>query len=245
MTILSHNVFWFQGMPLLSNVPQALRVEVLEALVELYGEIDPDVFCFQEIQSADVFRLLGESLGLSGIYCSGRMLVQYGGAIFWHSRTRFLDAINVRDYPQRMWQIFTIGLGKGDNVTLCNIHLPSNRQLRKEVASRRRFEELQAATRTFPKVVLGDFNEEPGGILSDFMNGQGYRDSAELFGQGKRPTTIKGKRIDQIWIHELIGDWVVDYGVMTKDQLSTCIEGKTHLSDHLPVWIRLKMKKTE
>ncbi len=241
LTVLSHNLFWFQGVPFLTDAPGAPSREVMVALVDLYRRIEPDLFCFQEVQSGETFRLMGECLGLEGAYCPGRVLTQYGGAVFWRAGTLLKDAREAGDPPQRVWQVVTVEGEGGGSLAVCNIHLPSSRQLGKEAAARRRVEELRVATKTVPEVVLGDFNEWPGGAVSDFMAGQGYADAAELTGQGDRPTSIGDKRGDQIWVHERVRDRVVEYGVLVKDELATSLEGKTYLSDHLPLWVRLDM----
>ena len=138
-----------------------------------------------------------------------------------------------------MWQMAAIS-GKGSqDVTVCNVHLPSARQVGETAAVRHRVQELARVVRTRPQVVVGDFNEAPGGGVSDFMAGQGYVDAAVLTNQALKPTSLAGKRGDQVWVHASCRGRVAGYGVLVEKDLATSIEGKTHLSDHLPLWVDL------
>ncbi len=237
LRILCHNVFWFQGVPFSPDTPGEPEAEVLQALMDLYRQLEPDVLCLQEVQGEGVFHRLGASLGMAGAYCAGGQLGQYGGATLWRCGTALGDSQQAG--PQRMWQMAAVSGEGGQGVTVCNVHLPSARQVGKTAAARQRVEELAGAVRTRPQVVVGDFNEAPGGGVSDFMTGQGYVNAAVLMDQAHSPTSLGGKRGDQIWVHESCRERVTGYGVLPEEDLATSIEGKTHLSDHLPLWVDL------
>ena len=237
MRILCHNVFWFQGVPFSPDSPGEPEVEVFQALMDLYRRLEPDVLCLQEVQSEQIFHDLRACLGMAGAYCAGGQLRQYGGATLWRSGAAFGDSRQAG--LQRMWQIAAISSEGSQDVTVCNVHLPSARQVGKTAAARQRVEELAGAVRTRPQVVMGDFNEAPGGGVSDFMAGQGYGDAAVLTDQAVKPTSLAGKRGDQVWVHVSRREQVTGYGVLMEEDLATSIEGKTHLSDHLPLWVDL------
>ena len=236
LRIVCHNVFWFQGRPFASDRPDGAAPEILEPLVHLYHRLAPDALCLQEIQSRAVFEGLGERLGMTGAYCPGGTLAQYGGVVFWTSGGRVTDSRSLADPPERMWQIVDIGA-----VRVANVHLPSSRHLGEGRAADRRLEEVrQVVDRDRrPDVVVGDFNEQPGGPLGKLLTDRGYRDAAALTGRTHIATTPAGRRNDQIWVIERRSDAVTDYGAVPDKEMRTDAPGKEHLSDHFPVWIEL------
>jgi endonuclease/exonuclease/phosphatase family metal-dependent hydrolase len=90
-----------------------------------------------------------------------------------------------------------------------------------------------------PDVILGDFNEQPGGPLGDFLKDSGYADAAVLTGRQTLGTTPKSRRGDQIWVTSELIDQVRDYGVIPEAHMRTDLPGKEHLSDHFPLWVDL------
>jgi len=239
--ILCHNVFWFQGVPFEPEVPGIPDAGVFEDLVAMYLDLDPYVICLQEIQSHEVFLSLKHALGMEGEYRAGGVLQQYGGSVLWKSGTGFGPCGWSDDPPQRMWQQATVpGSGK---LLICNVHLPSNRQLGREGSRLRRIEELGVATLAEPSLVLGDYNEAPGGPVSEFMQSLGYLDVAEMVGRTQTPTSINGNRGDQIWLHGSAGNRLLGYDVIDIADMETGVSGKTYLSDHLPLWIDLEMEE--
>ena len=104
----------------------------------------------------------------------------------------------------------------------------------------RRLEELEMATESMPDVVIGDFNEGPGGAVAGYMAERGYLDAAVLRGKGDVRSSVGGLRGDQIWIRSDLGVRLAEYSVLSKGDLATRLDGKTYLSDHLPLWIRLE-----
>jgi len=240
--ILCHNVFWFQGVPFAADRPKGPNRTVLASLVERYRAVEPDVVCLQEIQSEEAFRLVARALSMAGDYCPGVALAQYGGAVLRREGKRVADARSVSGIiSQRMWQMVDVPSGAGGSLRLCNVHLPSGRQVGKDAASLLRREELSVVLSHAkpPHLILGDFNEQPGGPLSEYLSERGYHDAALLADRPAQPTALGGGRGDYIWVHETVLDAVAEYCVMPRESLATAIPGKTFLSDHLPLWIAL------
>ena len=55
ITILSHNVFWFQGVPFLTDRPGPPLTGVISGLLKLYRASAPDVVCLQEVQVPKIY----------------------------------------------------------------------------------------------------------------------------------------------------------------------------------------------
>lgn len=163
--------------------------------------------------------------------------MQYGGALLWRKGQALSAASPV--VPQRMWQGCAAMTAAG-SITICNIHLPSNRQLGPERSAQQRLTELTAAIDSVNPswdVVAGDFNERPGGAVGRCLRERGYRDAAELTGKAELPTNLGGGRGDAIWVAERMVPRLVAYGVARKEELAIDMPGKRYLSDHLPLWI--------
>ena len=237
--ILCHNVFWFQGAPFAPEMPGGPVPQIFEEIVSFYRRMDPDVICLQEVQSEAVFGDLLSAFAMDGAYCPGGVLAQYGGVVMWKTGSTVSAPDWSNDPPQRMWQM-AVAPGSGE-LTVCNVHLPSNRQLGRERSRVRRVEELRAATCGNPQVVAGDFNEAPGGGVGEFMRSAGFLDAAEVAGKADAPTSINGNRGDQIWIHTAIASRLVAYGAATDTDLVTSVPEKSHLSDHLPLWVDIEI----
>ncbi len=239
-TILSHNAFWFQGAPFLTDKPPEPDLEILRQLCAIYRKLSPNVICLQEIQSQEAFERVSEELGMPGCYCPGKELPQYGGAVFWHpDRGRHIQSSSGSPArTQRMWQIVEVH-GTHCCRRICNVHLPSGRQLGPERAAAQRISELQESIRsceTEPDVIVGDFNEQPGGPASEYVGSQGYVDSAVLSDRAGVPT-IGERRGDYIWIKKHIRNCFLDYDVAGQQDLACSNPGKQYLSDHLPLWV--------
>jgi exonuclease III len=247
-TVLSHNVFWFQGVPFPSDKPPAPDVEVLTRLCAFYQARDPDVICLQEIQNRETFEQVAGNLGMSGCYCPGSALPQYGGAVFWRadSGREVCNSRNAALKTQRMWQIVEVQGGVG-RVQICNIHLPSERQLGPVQSAAQRKAEIEDAIRNGgrdgPALIVGDFNEQPAGPVSECLERNGYLDAALVSDQANLPTTLGGGRGDYIWISRKMGGaCMLTHGVARKQALACQETGKTYLSDHLPLWITLERR---
>lgn len=242
LTILSHNVFWFQGFPFPSDQPPAPDRATLQNLVGIYKKIAPDVIALQEIQSQTAFEEIAAQLGMEGCYCPGTTLSQYGGAIFWQgNHSQPLVHSSTCDKTQRVWQIIEI-VRHQFHLRVANVHLPSARQLGKAGALKQRLAELERvldATTPAPEVITGDFNEQPDGPVSAYLEQNGYIDAANFTQQADQATTLGSRRGDYIWFKQELAERVLTYKVMQKTELTHPDPHKQYLSDHLPLWVTL------
>ena len=243
-TVLSHNVFWFQGVPFPTDRPPAPDLEVLNRLCAIYRKINPDVICLQEIQSRETLEMVSEHLGMTGCYCAGTTLPQYGGAVLWHPNDGRQDHNSQESAvkTQRMWQTVEVKVDDR-SLRICNIHLPSERQLGRERAAAQRMTELQDMIRgceTGLDIIAGDFNEQPAGPASECLERHGYVDAAVLLDSSDDPTNIGGGRGDYIWIKRQTANCVLTYDVAGKQELAFRDTGKQYLSDHYPLWINVE-----
>jgi len=245
-TLLSHNVFWFQGVPFPTDQPPEPDDEILKQLCAIYRDLKPDAVCLQEIQSEETFQLVSEQLEMSGCYCPGEQLPQYGGAVFWSSPrgAQIHSSHESALATQRMWQV--IEIGRTDcNLRIANIHLPSQRQLGPEKsAAQRGAETLEAidSCDTGLDFVAGDFNEQYGGAVSECLETHGYVDAAAVSDWIDKPTGISGGRGDFIWIKERASKHLLHYGVVGKQALECNHANKQYLSDHLPLWVTMEIE---
>ena len=241
-TVLSHNVFWFQGVPFLTDQPPSPNMDILERLCAIYKAVEADVVCLQEIQNRETFEAVAECLGMQGCYCSGKTLSQYGGALFWHrGRGRPLqnsDSSTVQ--TQRIWQTAELLTANNTSFTLGNVHLPSSRQLGAEGAAVQRVAELEELIDSFEgglDMIVGDFNERPGGRIAACMERHGYVDAAVHFKRFDAPTNLSGGRGDYIWVKREMLSCVQAFDVVEKQDFVSRFSGKSYLSDHLPLWV--------
>jgi len=244
MVILSHNVFWFQGTPFGTDRPPGPNVGILERLCAVYREIGPDIICLQEIQNRATFEAAGAGLGMEGTLCEGKDLPQYGGGVFWRAGLGrpLRDSLGAGGATQRMWQVIEVD---DDDCCLriCNIHLPSERQVGAERAAVQRMDELREAIGSCdggPDVVVGDFNEEPGGSTGKYLEGLGYVNAAVCAGRADTPTNLGGGRGDYIWLRRSLSVGLLRFGVADKQDLLSQDRDKEYLSDHLPLWIEVQ-----
>jgi endonuclease/exonuclease/phosphatase (EEP) superfamily protein YafD len=235
--IVSHNVFWFQGRPFAPDTPGASEPRILAALAALHRRLNPDLLCLQEIQGQAAFRLTLAALGLEGAYSPGGALPQYGAASFWRSGRLLADSGREAPRPQRVWQLAEVSAG--GRLAVANCHLPSSRHIPEEEAAKCRITEVGTVLSgpRRPDVILGDFNEQPGGGLGRFLSAQGYLDAAVLTGRQGLGTTPGGNRGDQIWVRRELAPAVTGYGVTGEPEMRTELPGKQHLSDHFPLWL--------
>jgi len=241
LIILSHNAFWFQGVPFATDVPREPDAAVLNRLCAIYRQVHADVICLQEIQSQDAFEMVATQLGMPGCYCPGTTLPQYGGAVFWRpgQGSRVQDARTASLATQRMWQIVDIHNGNG-RLRVGNIHLPSSRQLGPDAAQAQRIAELRDAITICeerPDVIAGDLNEQPAGPVNAFLRSHAYRDAAVLAKRADAPTTLGANRGDYIWISKKIESRVSRYTVLSRQALACTTCDKEYVSDHFPLWI--------
>jgi len=236
--IASHNVFWFQGRPFAPDSPGAPEPRILGALAALHRGLGADLLCLQEIQNEVAFRQAADALGMDGAYSPGGAMPQYGAAAFWRWGRLLADSGGAAVRPQRVWQLLEIPAGAG-RLAVANCHLPSSRHIPEEEAAACRISELGTvlAGARRPDVILGDFNEQPGGGLGRFLSTQGYLDAAVLTGRQGLGTTPGGNRGDQIWVRRELAAAVTGYGVISEPEMRAALPGKQHLSDHFPLWV--------
>lgn len=244
LTILSHNVFWFQGVPFATDQPPAPNKEVLKRLCAIYQEADADVICLQEIQSQEAFEAVSQQLGMQGCYCPGLALPQYGGALFWRGeRGRALqNSHSCAVESQRMWQTAEMTGGHA-GIKIGNVHLPSSRQLGEEGAAVQRVAEIEALLSSFEgglDIIAGDFNEQPGGSVGRCLARHGYVDTAVLLNRADAPANLAGGRGDYVWVKREMSERVRMYDIVNKQDFSCNIPDKSYLSDHLPLWITME-----
>jgi len=243
LRIASSNCFWFQGRPFAPDRPGEPVPGILGPLAGLYRRLEPGLLCIQEVQSAAAFGAVSGAAGMAGSWCPGAELVQYGAAVLWSAGSAWrlaADSRRAAPPPQRVWQVVELPAA-GGALRVANVHLPSSRQLSEETAERRRREEMGAVLTHGADIVLGDFNEQPGGPLGEFLAGRGYFDAAALTGRAHLGTTPKGRRGDQIWVAERLRERVAGYGAVPGAEMRSDLPGKDYLSDHFPVWVDLDM----
>lgn len=248
MRLLSHNVFWAQGSPFPTDQPGQPDPFIVGALVGQYRTLAPDILCLQEVQSEAAYQVWRRALDMEGTYCPGLVQRHYGVAAFWKHGRLLFDARSGGEPVQRAWQVIEVLFGNGDSLSVGNIHLPSGRQVGQERARELRVNEVQHILDGSdpPHVLAGDFNEGPGGPLTDYLIGQGYVDSALLTapqGTSPAPTALGGGRGDYIWVCGHLKDCVAQCGTLSRAVLALCAEGKTSLSDHMPLWADLTLLK--
>ncbi|MGQ9662525.1 MAG: endonuclease/exonuclease/phosphatase family protein [Kiritimatiellia bacterium] len=238
--VLSHNVFWFQGVPFASDQPGEPVPGIAAECAVLYERIRPTILCLQEIQSPTAAELVSTRLALSAYYTVGRELVQYGACLLAKQGQLLAASTNTEVLVQRVGQLFEFPLLSGKSLRIANVHLPSDRQLDAEAAAQRRVLELREILRMGPDLVCGDLNERPRGLVAQELFRAGYHDCAALTGNEDRSTSIGARRTDYIWIHAKLAGLVRDYGVFPPHSFLSSTAAKTFLSDHLPLWADLE-----
>jgi len=240
---VSHNVFWFQGSSFATDEPPSPRGEIVEALCALYREMRADVLCLQEVQSEAAARRIADFLDMEWIFRPGGGHPQYGGAVFsrWPMRELPLEGAFVVD---RTLLRVEVRPREARPYCLVNIHLPSHRQHGVEGGQKRRLEELgRVVGEVKTDMLLGDFNERPGGPCSMLLREGGrYHDVAIACFAGEMPTNLSkppGFRGDQIWLSNSRNGDLAGYFCVSRKRLSLRHEPGTFLSDHLPIGCEL------
>jgi hypothetical protein len=237
-TIISHNAAWFLGFPQPSTQPDDYNENLLARLAALYKSYTPDVVCLQEVQSPEACLAMGEALGMPGVYTPGAALEQYGGAIYANTLPTVTDSQPLARKPQRFWQKAVASLG-GQSLTICNLHLASDKHLDKETAAISRITDIDGILRVAPKpdIIVGDFNEPPALPSGKRLSAAGFIDIGGLAPDPPETTGKNKRRSDLIWAtrewaNRIDGLDYYPYTGMTND------EGG-YLSDHYLLVLRL------
>ena len=244
-TILSQNIYWFVGTPFRGNPPEK-RIERGKRSCDIWRELTPDIVCCRRfLRSRDLisFAALAErSLPADGLYLPGVEIARYGGDVFNRTGRFITDSAQSGVETQRIWQIVDVVLGPNDTLRVANVHLPSNRVIGPEAGAKLRVEEMRTMLDTVgqPDIICGDCNDPPRGGVWNLLAERGYHDSADLAGQPDSVTTLGDKRIDYIFVSDRIAHRFDSYGVVPAHRLATDIPNLEYLSDHLPVWIRIR-----
>lgn len=237
LTLVTHNVYWFQGMPFEGTDPGAARAEVVAGLAKLYRGFGANALCLQEIQSHAACTEIAAALGLRGHYRAGRTYAQYGGAVLWGQGKAVANDEAAAAPVERFWVKARIEMTGGEGLVSANVHLPSGRQSSKDEAAQSRLAELRGMLGAGPKadVVMGDFNEPPGGGVQKLMQAEGFVDLAARFGHGETDTHTRkhARRIDYVWVREPLLKRARSYHVPEPAELA--LGGGRFMSDHLPV----------
>lgn len=241
--ILSHNVFWLQGYPFEGTDPGAPNPVILDRLNAMYAEVQPDIFCLQEIQSPEAAATAAG--GKTYFYTPGQKYPAYG-AMITAPKERQLENVSIPDdfKYERSVVVTKVKTHRGATLTIASLHLPSGRQgggSPTEIRGR----EVAEFLKHFGKdvdVIVGDFNEGPGGNVSKILSENGFSDCALIKeGSDTNPTTVWNKRGDFIWIKNSLKDRLLDFKVLRDKNPVSDLPGKKLLSDHNPLMISLDM----
>ncbi len=237
ITIASHNAYWMQGHPFAGDRPGGAVDGIVSGLAGHYRDIGADLLCLQEIQSPEAFGAVAAAMHAPGEYTPGRELGQYG-TCFLSAAARMLADSSSLPFT-RAFQIIEL-----DGLRVANVHLPSGRQLGPEAGAARRVAEIRSVVEheSRPVVICGDLNERPHRAVSEYLAGAGFVDAAEITGNGDRCTSIGGVRGDYIWVSGSVAARVESYGVRKPHELLADVDGKSFLSDHLPLWVSLRQR---
>ena len=244
LRLVTHNAHWFQGSPRLWEDDRRLpHPFVFQRLARLYESLEPDVLCLQEVSTREAVAALEGQLGMRGIFASGGMRAEYGGAFLVNrGEISFADFSRTRVDAERVFErvCMRARLSLGDrSFQVVNIHLSSDRYTPGRVGEPIRMAEIQTlfAQVSDADAVLGDFNATPDSPVYQYMEDRGYLDP------GCCPEdAAHAERIDYIWVLGKHGSGVRDYRVVHGDGFT--VEGcdpPLRLSDHCPVVVELEM----
>lgn len=240
VTVVSHNAFWFQGVPYPGAEPGSVNEAVFAQLMEIYQSLSPDLLCLQEVHEQAIAERIGGILNMRCHYTPGCRERVYGGATFWSSRAQ----VRVRDFrddasltPFRSWQRVTWRI-PGGTVCLTHLHLPSPRSTGGsdvESVQERELNRFVLQTDFRSDVILGDFNARADAPHVQALRHYGYHDAAALGSFPPGPGLF-----DQIWLSEAMSRQCFKYRVVNLDaeQYRPRDAHKSRLSDHDPVMVQ-------
>ena len=241
---MTHNAYWFQGAPSLWGQERTVpHPQALDALLELYAHLDPDILCLQEVPSAEAFETVRSHLRMEGVYCSGGELAAYGGAILWRGMAAATHDHSHRPVSDgRVFERMCLHLkagADGRNLSLVNAHLSSNRYAPDRQGEPVRLAELEALTEACPEadIITGDFNATSNSAVHARMQALGFLD----VGLGYHgPGSSEEKRVDYIWIRSGSAPEVSDYEVISGRRFVLASNPDVALSDHHPLRARIR-----
>ncbi len=240
LTLLSHNVYWFQGAPSLWGIErQQPHPAILPALAALYKNLGVDLLALQEIPAPESLVQLQTALNMEGQYVKGGLRPSYGGGFLWRGKVGGCrDLTNRPVSPQRVFERFCVevhGHFSGTDLTLVNVHLSSNRYAPDRQGESIRLAELAALTAAVPQadIIMGDFNAAPHSIVHQCMEDRGYWDPGAT-------APAQDKRVDYIWLQKKYRPALLDYRQLKAGDYTWGV-GPTLLSDHPPVLVQLDL----
>jgi endonuclease/exonuclease/phosphatase family metal-dependent hydrolase len=242
---VTHNVYWLQGSPSLWGDERSQpHDDVLQALIDLYRSLAPDVLCLQEVSSPDVVEALCDALDLNGQHASGGQRPEYGGAVLWRTDAEGVPSDHAHTPVtedrvfERICQLTELTLG-GRRRSLVNLHLASNRYAPQRRGEPLRLAELEAALATVPDadVVAGDFNARTDSLVHERMVTAGFED---VCADGSLPVELEERRIDYIWLRRDAGLRATDARILHGDELALGGHPEVSLSDHPALCVDLE-----
>ncbi len=244
-TIITHNAYWFQGCPSVWGRERAMaHPRVLHSLTALYASLHPNLLCLQEVPEKATFDRLARELNMHGLYAPGGIRAVYGGAVLVNDPSATFrnhsSTITPTGRPfERVCIAVRVAFGNR-RLLLVNIHLSSNRYLPPDQGERIRLAELDTLFTLYPHpdLVVGDMNATPQSAVYLEMTTRGYVDTGLL--GGDLPTTVDGRRLDYIWIHNSLAHLVSESHLADDRKFYLpSTRPPTALSDHRPVVVRL------
>jgi endonuclease/exonuclease/phosphatase family metal-dependent hydrolase len=232
LTLITHNVYWMQGMPFQGKNPGPGRREIIDGLAALYRSLAPDVICLQEVQSEEAAQDIFSTLKVRGHYTRGGTFPQYGGSVLCN----FADVVSRAENVERHWTKVRVMPADSSPLNVCSVHLPFGADKQNI-----RIAELQVMVSSPPRpeIVCGDFNSLMDSEVHAEMVRQGYVDCAIESGCEHIASTTNpsGRRIDYVWIDSSLRNRLKGYRVIGAERLD--LGGGRFLSDHLPVLVNL------
>lgn len=126
----------------------------------------------------------GARLAMRGAFCPGSRQPAYSGGALWKGAAEVVRSSQSNGVaPVRFWQVIALHPGRAP-LYVANVHLASGRHMMPEEAECSRVDDLHTLldAEPFPHVIVGDFNEGPGGPAAAYLYGRGYEDAALLLG---------------------------------------------------------------